>query len=46
MDAHAGNGGSIASPRKQFIGDELSKEELEVLKEGSVKEQGLSSKHH
>lgn len=46
LDIHAGNAGSIANPRRQFIVGELSAEELEALKEGPVQEQNTSGQHH
>lgn len=46
LEVHAGNNGSIVSPRQQFIVGELSEAELNALKEGSVKEQESSDSHH
>ncbi|WP_186759665.1 FixH family protein [Planococcus sp. CPCC 101016] len=46
LEVHAGNNGSIVSPRQQFIVGKLSEAELNTLKEGPVKEQESSEKHH
>lgn len=42
---HAGNEGSLISPRKQIIVGELTEAELELLKQGP-KNQGEASGHH
>ena len=46
FEVHAGNNGSIVSPRQQFVVGELSEAELNALKEGPVKEQESSGNHH
>lgn len=46
LEVHAGNNGAISSPRQQFVVGELSKTEMEKLKEGPVKEEEPSEHHH
>lgn len=46
LDVHAGFKGSIVNPRQQFIVGELTESELEALKNGTVADQELPSKHH
>lgn len=46
LEVHAGNNGSLVSPKHQFIVGELSDKELESLKQGPSPEKEGEGQHH
>ena len=46
LEVHAGNNRSLINPRQQFIVGDLSEIELDALKQGMKKDEGMHNHHH